>query len=81
MTPRYPRAAPPLSLRPPTLLEKLVGFLLALIVAGGLCTAAFMVGYGLYHADPLLLVAGVCGAIGWSGVALWLLVFDPKPNE
>ena len=54
---------------------------LHVVLLVGLAAAGTAVGLGLYDGDNVLVVAGVCGAVGWSGFALWLLVFDPKPGE
>lgn len=72
MTPRYPRAAPPLSLRPPTLLERglAIGLVLVLVVGYFACVYSVVV-RGLVDGGAGYFWGGLGMTVGWS----WLVVF------
>ena len=72
MTPRYPRAAPPLSLRPPTLLERGLAIGLVLVLACGYLACVYsVVVRGLVAGDARYFWGGLGATVGWS----WLVVF------
>ena len=72
MTPRYPRAAPPLSLRPPTRVEKVLAGLISFVFLFGLTGTAAAVVLSWALSVPWLMPVAVVLACAWSFTAVVL---------
>lgn len=62
MTPRYLRAAP---------LDRVIAVFLTAIITMGLTGSVAAVALAFVLNEPWFLVGGVCGAVGWSWVAIF----------